>query len=496
MTTALTHSRASGRAGPEYSPAPAHQPWLQRKCACGNRAGLDGECEACRKRRLQRAAVRQPVGLAFPAEVDQVLHAPGRPLGADTRRGMDAHFGHRFDTVRIHDDAQAAASAAVVAARAYTVGIHVVFAAGEYREDSLASRKLLAHELTHVIQQGSGRSAGDDKRLEAEAEQAELGIGTGVPTTAVTGSAPMLARDEDADAVSDAETRADAAEAACDIRALCRLHFQAPERVDDARIRRVFSACHPDVNIYGLVGGSPCLTPNFGLPAIAPDAASGGALRTLAAPDAATPESGGAGASGGLALPSTTIRFNLGPAAFTVDLPASLAIRLPVPFQGAQRVVFTLNASPEEFSFSATINAVPHVRISARAAMTTEGAGSARLSVETTRTTCHAMDAAAARSALESAGNRLRDAIRAVQEPPPIPEDASSLERSFDPHMRYAEVVSAVANLNSAIERAGAACREVPVFSADFGVRGQLTRLESGEDAAPTYLGGSATFHF
>jgi hypothetical protein len=36
----------------------------------------------------------------------------------------------------------------------------------------------------------------------------------------------------------------------------------------------------------------------------------------------------------------------------------------------------------------------------------------------------------------------------------------------------------------------------VPVFSADFGVRGQLTRPESGEDAAQTYLGGSATFHF
>ena len=151
-----------------------------------------------------------------------------------------------------------------------------------------------------------------------------------------------------------------------------------------------------------------------------------------------------------------------------------------------------VNACPVE----AMINAVPHVRISARAAMTTEGAGSARLSVESTRTTCHAMDAAAARSALESAGNRLRDAIRAVQEPPPIPEDASSLERSFDSHLRYAEVVSAVADLNSAIERAGAACREVPVFSADFGVRGQLTRPESEEDAAPTYLGGSATFHF
>lgn len=70
---------------------------------------------------------------------------------------MESHFGHDFTGVRVHRDAPAAASAAAIDARAYTVGQHVVFAAGQYQPGSAVGFKLLTHELAHTIQQrGSG----------------------------------------------------------------------------------------------------------------------------------------------------------------------------------------------------------------------------------------------------------------------------------------------------------------------------------------------------
>jgi outer membrane protein OmpA-like peptidoglycan-associated protein len=68
---------------------------------------------------------------------------------------MDARFGHDFTKVRVHDDAEAAASARDIGARAYTVGDDIVFGAGTFAPDTPDGRHLLAHELTHVVQQSS-----------------------------------------------------------------------------------------------------------------------------------------------------------------------------------------------------------------------------------------------------------------------------------------------------------------------------------------------------
>ena len=82
----------------------------------------------------------------------------GRPLPEGVRSFFEPRFGHTFSNVRIHTDAAAQASARSLGARAYTVGTELVFAAGQYRPDTREGRRLLAHELTHVIQQtGSGR---------------------------------------------------------------------------------------------------------------------------------------------------------------------------------------------------------------------------------------------------------------------------------------------------------------------------------------------------
>jgi hypothetical protein len=94
-----------------------------------------------------------------PPIVHQVLRSPGRPLDAATRAYMEPRFGHDFGHVRVHTDAHAAQSAAAVHARAYTVGHHIVMGGGEYRPGATDGRRLLAHELGHVIQQAGSTDA-------------------------------------------------------------------------------------------------------------------------------------------------------------------------------------------------------------------------------------------------------------------------------------------------------------------------------------------------
>jgi hypothetical protein len=121
--------------------------------------------EEAGKTPVQPAPASPAVEPAASADVDDALASPGRPLEPATRRSMEARFGHDFSNVRIHDDARAAATAASIDAAAFTVGEDVVFAPGRYDPSSDEGRRLLAHELSHVVQQdgrerppgGSGR---------------------------------------------------------------------------------------------------------------------------------------------------------------------------------------------------------------------------------------------------------------------------------------------------------------------------------------------------
>lgn len=100
------------------------------------------------------ASISPELPPAFSA-VRQTVSAPGQPLPLQVRRQLEPRFGHDFSRVRIHTDAQAAASARAVNAAAYTVGQHVTFGEGRYAPRSEAGRRLLAHELAHTIQQHS-----------------------------------------------------------------------------------------------------------------------------------------------------------------------------------------------------------------------------------------------------------------------------------------------------------------------------------------------------
>ena len=133
------------------------EPQIQRACSCG------GGCPKCRAEQLpgkeheslqtKRAYGSDTDQIAAPAIVHEILRSPGQPLDSSTRTFMEARFGYDFSQVRVHTGAAAEKSARDVNAHAYTAGHHVVFGASRFAPETQAGRRLIAHELTHVVQQ-------------------------------------------------------------------------------------------------------------------------------------------------------------------------------------------------------------------------------------------------------------------------------------------------------------------------------------------------------
>jgi hypothetical protein len=114
---------------------------------------------------LQKTAGNATVSAAFeeqdPSLVKNVVGSGGgAPLDNDTRGFMESRLGADFSDVRVHTDAAASDSARSVQAHAYTVGSDVVFQSGKYAPENDSGKRMLAHELTHVVQQRSGPVAG------------------------------------------------------------------------------------------------------------------------------------------------------------------------------------------------------------------------------------------------------------------------------------------------------------------------------------------------
>ena len=149
----MTHELLSRTQAPEAaaSARPSPSPLLQRECSC---AGGGEECEECKaKAPMQRHATG---AAAIPGAVHETLRRGGAPLDGEAREFMESRFGHDFSRVRVHTDEQAAESARAVNANAYTVGSNIVFRSGLYAPVTVPGKQLLAHELAHVVQQGSG----------------------------------------------------------------------------------------------------------------------------------------------------------------------------------------------------------------------------------------------------------------------------------------------------------------------------------------------------
>jgi hypothetical protein len=86
------------------------------------------------------------------------LKGNGRPLSKEERSYFEPRFGYDFSRVRLHMDGRAAEAARAMKARAFTTGREIVFGAGQYAPGTEAGRRLMAHELTHVVQQGPQKS--------------------------------------------------------------------------------------------------------------------------------------------------------------------------------------------------------------------------------------------------------------------------------------------------------------------------------------------------
>lgn len=138
---------------------------LRRKCACG------GGCPECQSQteqlsrkteqlQVKRIQENDRGGNVTPPIVNEVLHSSGQPLDAQTRDFMESRFGYDFSRVRVHTDDQAVKSAQAVNARAYTVGQNIAFGERQYSPQTLEGRRLLAHELTHVVHQTGGSPQG------------------------------------------------------------------------------------------------------------------------------------------------------------------------------------------------------------------------------------------------------------------------------------------------------------------------------------------------
>lgn len=93
-----------------------------------------------------------------PASLENTIRGSktsGVPLTDQTRAEMETHFGADFSKVRIHNDAGTTQMNRAVSAQAFTHGSHIYFGAGNYNPQNSAGKRLLAHELTHVVQQGA-----------------------------------------------------------------------------------------------------------------------------------------------------------------------------------------------------------------------------------------------------------------------------------------------------------------------------------------------------
>ena len=102
---------------------------------------------------IQRQIANVAISGDVPPIIYDVLHSSGQPLDNETCSFMESRFGYDLSDIRVHFDTQAAKSAEAANALAYTIGKDMVFAVEQYKPRTTQGKKLLAHELTHVIQQ-------------------------------------------------------------------------------------------------------------------------------------------------------------------------------------------------------------------------------------------------------------------------------------------------------------------------------------------------------
>ena len=202
------------------NPESHQQPTRQKDesgAASGAEALLNGRTDALTPSavmHLQKTAGNEAVTSAIEEQEPSLVHGVvgsggGSPLDRETRGFMETRLGADFGDVRVHTDSKASESAKSVQAHAYTVGSDIVFQSGKYDPGSDSGKRMLAHELTHVVQQRSGPVDGTPAdggikisnpadRFEQAAEQSANDVmASNQAAPALEGAGPSLQREPD-----------------------------------------------------------------------------------------------------------------------------------------------------------------------------------------------------------------------------------------------------------------------------------------------------------
>lgn len=200
----------------DEEPMPHERPRRDRMAEPGPRQSQSrpGVHDAGSVLRLQRTAgnagVADLLDQEEPSPVKEIVgRGGGAPLDSRTKVDMERAFGEDFGDVRIHTDTRAADSATAINAQAYTSGTDVVFGQGRYSPDTSAGKRMLAHELAHVVQQKAGPVAGspapgginlshpgDAFEQEADRVAEQVVSGSGAVDAVGPGTAPGVQRQE------------------------------------------------------------------------------------------------------------------------------------------------------------------------------------------------------------------------------------------------------------------------------------------------------------
>ncbi len=524
---------------------------LQRQCACGQHT-MGGECEECKDKQglLQRKPANENAVGEIPPIVHEVLRSPGQSLDVETRAFMEPHFGHDFSQVWLHTDAKAAESARAVDAMAYTVGHDIVFGAGQYELGTSEGKKLLAHELTHVMQQSAStaNSIGKlelgtmDNSLENEAEQTSVrAFENSVPFGAGSTNRAIVQRQSipgltgpSLPLFSPVNLPAETIELAAGET----ISVQNPQLVRIAQSFKSIQASNPAANIRLSASLSEAsrmssataaqersrlgerlfairdVLQSLGVPkeqiSIEPPTAhstsahgqvSLGLFKAQQALPSLAPPSPlpipGTGlppqpktAPGSPSL-SDLLTLKFGP--LTVELPKSVALQVPIPITSAKSLVIDLKAEASgTFSFSITLDGLPYVRVSVKTQVAYDKdkgtTGSAGLQIQAMRTVCSAANPDALKAKVTTAGDKLK---KAMQEYGAETDNEKKL-------MKLPDVAGALGEMYDAVDKAKSGCKPVPAATFEFGAKGPLGPETETDPTKrqPSYLGGTLTIPF
>jgi len=485
----------------------------RRKCA---------ECEEGKEKNLRQknsagASTASEQNLVASPLVRDALRSGGRPLDSSTREFMESRFNYDFSHVRIHADRRAAASARSINALAYTVGRDVVFGRGQFSPYKSEGRKLLAHELAHVVQQSETTNG-------AAVVQRQTGMSPVLTQPSVAGiSLPTKSVEFDAaetiSATNPKVVELISAYKAAGFGATIKLSADFTEAAQLSSAKQKDEATQLMKRLHAVrdaltAGGVPADQVSIWPPTAFSTSAKGQVSADVMQ-----------GTSGSGLFPSTrpiptltpsptvvppatttpskslsemlSFKFKAGGAEFAIDLPKSATAKLPVALRAGKALAFELKAETSgTFSFSVTLDGLPHVRVrlEAQASVSKEKGttGSAGLVIETTRTVCHAPSPESLKADITKAGDDLKKAL----------QEAQAATKNEDKLSKLVDVASAIGDMYDAVDKAKKSCKQEPAATFKFGVQGPLSPPSGApEETDPSkrpapYIGGSITFHF